>query len=143
MSVLTKIQLMMVLAAGVANAANAANAALTSPGSEPSVAYRNETTKRFEAPSETTVREMAARAGAEAPAALAVDELAALGLREEAVAVRAGGVKLRLRGGLRSALLAEEREARIVLTCEGAPAAATDSPEPASGDGGETAEVRP
>lgn len=113
------------------------------PGSEPSVAFRNEATKRFEAPSAAVVKEMAALAQAETPAAVAVEELAALGLREEAVAVRAGGVKLRLRGGLRSALLAEEREARIVLTCEGAPAAATDSPEPASGDGGETAEVRP
>jgi hypothetical protein len=137
---LTSCFLVAVFSAGAAGAETAAPAG---SGSEASVAYRNETTKRFEAPSETTVREMAARAGAEAPAALAVDELAALGLREEAVAVRAGGVKLRLRGGLRSALLAEEREARIVLTCEGAPAAATDSPEPASGDGGETAEVRP
>jgi len=117
-----------------------AAAAAAGPGSEPSVAYRNEATKRFEAPSAAVVKEMAARAAVEAPSAVEVEELAGLGLREEAVAVRAGGVKLRLRGGLRSALLAEEREGRIVLTCEGAPATATDAPEPAPGDG---AEVRP
>jgi len=137
---LTSCFLVAVLSAGDAGADPAAPAG---PGSEASVAYRNEATKRFEAPSAAAVKEMAARAQAEAPAAPvtpAVEELAALGLREEAVAVRAGGVKLRLRGGLRSALLAEERDGRIVLTCEEAPAAAADSSKPVTSD---EAEVRP
>lgn len=132
-----------ILGASAAGAGGVEAVAPARPGSGESAAYRNEATKRFEAPPSAVLKEMAARAGAEAPATSAVDELAVLGLREEAVAVRAGGVKLRLRGGLRSALLSEEREGRIVLTCEGAAAAATDSPEPASGDGGEDAEVRP
>ncbi len=142
---------MTVLAAGAADAANTANTANTAdtadtagavptaPGSEPSVAYRNEATKRFEAPSAARVKEMSAQVGAEAPGAMAVEELVALGLREEAVAVPAGGVKLRLRGGLRSALLAEERDGKVVLSCEGAPAEA-EIPSIASAGGGE---VRP
>lgn len=134
---LTSCFLVAVLSAGAAGAESAAPA---DSGSEASVAFRNEATKRFEAPSAAVVKEMAARAQAERPAAVTVDELAALGLREEAVAVRAGGVKLRLRGGLRSALLAEEREGRIVLTCEGTPAAAAETPPPAPSEG---AEVRP
>ncbi len=133
---LTNLLLMTVLAAGAANAAGAVPAG---PCSEPSVAYRNEATKRFEAPSPTTVMEMAARAEAEASAAMGVDELAALGLREEAVAVRAGGVKLRLRGGLRSALLADERDGRVVLSCEEAPA----KRELAVATSAEGGEVRP
>lgn len=131
MRIPTNLLLMTVLAAG------AASADTLPPGSEASVAYRNEATKRFEAPSAATLKERTVRAGAEA--AVAVEELAALGLREEAVAVPAGGVRLRLRGGLRSALLAEERDGKVVLSCEGAPAEA-EVPIAAS-SGGE--EVRP
>lgn len=136
---LTRWMFLTVISVAAAAAGETAGTAVAAPGSGPSVAYRNEATKRFEAPTEATVKEMTARAGAEGPVQ-AVEELAALGLREEAVAVRAGGVKLRLRGGLRSTLLAEEREGRIVLTCEGAPAAGEVAPVALSD---ERAEVRP
>ncbi len=119
--------------------AGGSSSAPATPVAEASVVYRNEATKRFEVPSAEKVKEMAARAGGEASAAGAVEELAALGLREEAVAVSGGGVKLRLLGGLRSALLAEERYGKVVFSCEGAPAE-EGVPLAASSDGGE---VRP
>lgn len=140
MKTFTNLMLVAILFAG---AAGDAAGAVSGPGSEPSAAYRNEATKRFEAPTAEVVKEMAARAAAEAPAAVGVEELAGLALREEAVAVPAGGVRLRLRGGLRSALLAEEREGRIVLTCEGATATAERGPVLSLGDTADTAEVRP
>ncbi len=102
---------------------DASDAAAASLGSEPSVVFRNEVTNRFEAPPAALLNEMATPvSSADTFAAPTIDEFAALGLREESVLVRAGGVRLRLRGGLRSALLAEERDGKVVLSCEGAPA---------------------
>lgn len=114
-----------------------AGASEASAQDAPSVAYRNAESKRFEVPPETVLREMAVRAVAEGGGAASLMELDAGTLREEAVAVRAGGVRLRLRGGLRSALVMEEKEGARALSCEeamGGPAPLATGPSASSGE---------
>lgn len=71
-------------------------------GSESSVAYRSLESGKFEVPPATVEREAARRA------VLQASEAARLRLSEESLTGPAGGVRVRLRGALQSALVLQE-----------------------------------